>query len=132
MELEMATCLSASEFGGMLFSKAAREKSSEIVESGDFHIDLGSRQVRVRGKELWLTDEEFELLVFLVGHPTSIITPHTRLSTRWGRNVIHQAEVLRVLTHLRKKLESVGCSQYIRTEPWIVYRFDPRSRDEIH
>jgi len=128
----MATWLSVSELRGMLFSDSGRGKSSEIVESGDFRIDLGSRQVQVRGQELQLTDEEFELLVFLVGHPTGIITPHTRLSTRWGRNGVHQAEVLRVLTQLRKKLESLGGSQYIRTEPWVVYRFDPRSRDAIH
>jgi len=128
----MATWLSASELHGMLFSDSGREKSCEIVESGDFRIDLGSRQAQVRGQELRLTDEEFELLVYLVGHPTSIITPHTRLSTRWGRNAVHQAEVLRVLAQLRKKLESVGGSHYLRTEPWVIYRFDPRSRDAIH
>jgi len=128
---EMATWLSASELAGMLSSESGREKA-EIVESGDFRIDLASRQVRVRGQELQLSEEEFDLLVFLVGHPTSIITPHTRLSTRWGRSPIHQAEVLRVLSQLRKKLEALGCSSYIRTEPWIVYRFDPRSRDQIH
>jgi DNA-binding response OmpR family regulator len=130
----MAISSSVSEFTGLrtFLSESTPENPSETVVSGDFRIDLGSRQVNVRGQELRLSDEEFELLVFLVGHPTRIITPHTRLSTRWGRNAIHQADVCRVLTQLRKKLEAVGCSHYIRTEPWIVYRFDPRSRNDIH
>lgn len=129
----MAILSSMNEFIGQraFLSGSGSGTSSEIIETGDFVIDLGTRQVKVRSQQLELSDEEFELLVFLVGHPTSIITPQTRLSTRWGRNLIHQAEVLGVLTQLRKKLESVGCSNYIRTEPWIVYRFDPRNR-EVH
>jgi DNA-binding response OmpR family regulator len=128
----MATWLNTSELAGRFFSESKLENSREIMENGDLRIDLGTRQARVRGEELQLSEEEFELLVFLVGHPTSIITPHTRLSTRWGRNAVHQPEVFRVLNQLRKKLESAGCYHYIRTEPWIVYRFDPRKRDEIH
>lgn len=128
----MATSLNASGLTGRFVRESKPENSKEIMESGDLRIDLGTRQASAHGQELQLTDEEFELLVFLVGHPTSIITPHTRLSTRWGQNPVHQSEVLRVLTQLRKKLESIGCSHYIRTEPWLVYRFDPKSRNEIH
>jgi two-component system, OmpR family, response regulator len=123
----MATWLNAAELTRMLLTDASPNKSSEIVEVGDFRIDLGNRQVRVQEQQLQLTDQEFDLLVFLVGHPTSIITPQTRLSTRWG-NRVHQAEVLRVLTDLRKKLDTLGCGHYIRTESWLVYRFDPHSR----
>lgn len=119
-----------SESGRSLLRESAGEKSS--LECGDLSIELESREVRVRGHELQLSAEEFDLLVFLVGHATGIITPQTRLSTRWGRDVIHHSEVLRVLTQLRKKLEEMGCAHYIRTEPWVVYRFDPRSRDAIH
>ncbi len=108
----------------MLFSDAKREDSPEIIQAGDFRLNVETREVSVREHKLPLSNDEFELLVFLVGHPTSIITPHTRLSTRWGRTLVHQAEVLRVLSQLRKKLEAVGCSHYIRTEPWVVYRFD--------
>jgi DNA-binding response OmpR family regulator len=128
----MATWLNASELPGRILLESKPENSADIIESGDFRIDLQSREASVRGQELRLSDEEFELLVFLIGHPTRIITPHTRLSTQWRRKPVHQAEVLRVLTQLRKKLEFAGCPHYIRTEPWIVYRFDPRNRDDVH
>jgi len=128
----MATWVNAAELTRTFLADTSSRKTSETIEAGDFCIDLGSRAVKISGKELRLTEQEFELLVFLVRHPTSIITPHTRLSTRWGRNPVHQADVLRVLSQLRQKLEALGCTRYIRTEPWLVYRFDPHSEHEKH
>jgi two-component system, OmpR family, KDP operon response regulator KdpE len=100
-----------------------------VFVTGDFHIDLGSQRVTVRGQELRLDEEEFEMLVFLAGHHTNIITPQTRLTTRWGREHIRQSDFLRVLANLQRKLESIpGGARYIRTEPWLVCRFDPGNR----
>ena len=42
---------------------------SGLVESGDFRIELARRTVTLRGPELPLTSEEFDVLVFLAGHP---------------------------------------------------------------
>jgi len=97
-----------------------------IVTAGDFCIDLRSHRVLVRGHELRLNEAEFEMLMFLTGHHTNIITPHTRLTTRWSREQVHQSDFLRLLANLQRKLESVpGGARYIRTEPWLVCRFDP-------
>ncbi|MBZ5705640.1 MAG: winged helix-turn-helix domain-containing protein [Acidobacteriia bacterium] len=102
------------------------ETQNDILESGDFHIDLRSRTVTVRGQEIHLTSEEFDMLVFLAGHPRRVVTPRTLLSTRWGDHEVRQTQFLRVLTALRQKIESAaGRAGYIRTEPWIFYRFDP-------
>lgn len=100
-----------------------------VVTTGDFRLDLGSHHVTVRGQELRLDEEEFEMLVFLAGHHTNIITPQTRLTTRWGREHIRQSDFLRVLANLQRKLESIsGGARYIRTEPWLVCRFEPGNR----
>jgi DNA-binding response OmpR family regulator len=102
---------------------------AHIIETDDFRIDLGARTVRVRDRELDLSSEEFDLLVFLVGHPNSIITPHTALSTKGSENRVRRAEVLRVLLSLQKKIETrVDGGHYIRTEPWVVYRFNSALR----
>lgn len=99
-----------------------------IVTTGDFRIDLRSHRVLVKGHELRLDEEEFEMLMFLTGHPTNIVTLQTRLTTRWGREHVHQADFLRLLAKLQRKLESVpGGAHYIRTEPWMVCRFHPGS-----
>jgi hypothetical protein len=96
-------------------------------EAGDFSIDLATRSVVVRGQELQLTSAEFEMLVFLIGHQKSVVTPNTMLTTNWSGREVRQAEFVRVLISLRKKLDSVTGStpSYIRTESWIFYNFSP-------
>jgi len=132
----MASSSSMSELAGqqtlMHASGSVNEADKDVMVRGDFRVDLRTRQATVQGQELRLTQEEFEMLVFLIGHPQSIITPQTRLTTRWGRTQIRQADFLRVLAELRKKLESAEGSHYIRTEPWVVYRFDPHHEDGVH
>ena len=114
-------------------SRAGNPAEQDVIEAGDFRVDFRTRRAAVRGHELRLTQEEFDLLAFLIGHPKSIITPHTRLSTRWGHDQVRQSDFLRVMAQLQKKLQAAeGSSNYIRTEPWVVYRFDPRSRDAVH
>jgi len=98
---------------------------TRIIKTGDFRIDLEARTVWVCDRELQLSSEEFDLLVFLAGHPTSVITAHTTLSTRCGENLVRRAGVLQVLPALQKKIEaSVSGGHYIRTEPMLVCRFN--------
>jgi two-component system KDP operon response regulator KdpE len=130
----MATMLTLREFPRQ-FEKVEGHMPSlvkgdeRVFTTGDFRIDLGSHHVIVKGHELRLDEEEFEMLVFLAGHHTNVITPQTRLTTRWGREHIRQSDFLRVLANLQRKLESIpGGSRYIRTEPWMVCRFDPGNR----
>ena len=97
-----------------------------LVEVGDFRIDLDTRSVRLRDHELSLSPEEFDLLVFMAANPKRIITSHTKLSTRCGYHQVRQVEMLPTLLSLRKKLQTVADgSRYIRTEPWVCYRFEP-------
>jgi DNA-binding response OmpR family regulator len=114
---------------GALFQRApeVREKTQgEIIENGDFRIDLQSHKVTVRGQEAELTPAEFDMLVFLSGHPRRVVTPSTLLSSRFGDHRVRQTQFLQVLMALRQKIESAaGRAGYIRTEPWIFYRFDP-------
>ena len=103
-----------------------RTAGAELIQAGDFRIDLRSREVTVRGKEVQLTQEELDLLVFLTTHPKKLITPSTRLVTRARADRVRQTQFLRVLLQLSRKVEpDTGSHHYIRTEPWVFYRFDP-------
>lgn len=106
---------------------AKDEPELQLVEIGDFHIDLQARAVRVKDRSLHLTPKEFDLLVYLARHPGKVITHRALLSAIWGENSVEQPEYLRVFVgHLRKKLEAdEGTSRYIITEPWVGYRFEP-------
>ena len=102
-------------------------EASEIVDVGDFHIDLATRTVVVAGRELKLTPKEFDLLLYLSQHPHRVIPHRTLLAAIWGANSTEQPEYLRVfIGQLRKKVEPDPAEpHYLLTERWVGYRFEP-------
>lgn len=104
------------------------EAVQTTLDVGDFHVNLESREVKVRGKEIHLTPKEFDLLIHFIKHSGKVLTHRTLLSAIWGSNYVEQNEYLRVfIGNLRKKIEVDATPRYIVTEPWIGYRFDPGS-----
>jgi len=106
-----------------------KEKIETKIEVGDFLVNLETHQILVKNKELHLTPKEFELLAYLVKNHGKVITHRTLLGAIWGGNFTEQTEYLRVfLGNLRKKIEpNLAKPQYILTEPWVGYRFNPSS-----
>lgn len=96
-----------------------------VIESGDFHVDLESRNVTVKGREIRLTPKEFDLLIYFMNHAGKVLTHHTLLAAVWGGDYVEQDQYLRVFVgHLRKKIEpDASGKKYILTEPWVGYRF---------
>jgi len=106
---------------------APSETTQTVFDSGDFHVDLESRAITVRGKPVHLTPKESDLLVYFIKHAGKVLTHRTLLAALWGGNYVEQNEYLRVFVgNVRKKIEMDPAKpQYILTEPWIGYRFDP-------
>lgn len=114
--------------------RAALRRSSETpaekptrYEDGDFMIDPSTREVLVNGESVHLTPKEFDLLIFLFQNRNRVITHRAILTAIWGGNFTEQTEYLRVFVgQLRKKVEkNPSQPRYLRTEPWVGYRFDP-------
>lgn len=108
--------------------RSPNEKKEEtLLEAGDFSINSATHQVFVRGEEIHLTPKEFELLTYLIRNHGKVLTHRTLLGAIWGGNFTEQTEYLRVfLGNLRKKIEpNPSKPQYILTEPWVGYRFNP-------
>lgn len=104
------------------------ETTQLTLEVGDFHVNLESREVKVRDKDVHLTPKEFDLLIYFIKHSGKVLTHRTLLAAIWGSNYVEQNEYLRVfIGNLRKKIELEATPRYIVTEPWIGYRFDPGS-----
>jgi two-component system KDP operon response regulator KdpE len=103
------------------------EATQTTLDSGDFHVDLETREITARGKSIHLTPKEFDLLVYFIKHSGKVLTHRTLLAAVWGGNYVEQNEYLRVFVgNLRKKIEpDAATPRYILTEPWIGYRFDP-------
>ncbi len=108
-------------------SLTPEQPEAPIVEVGHFRIDIPARRVEVKQQEIHLTPKEFDLLVYLARHPEKVITHRALLAAVWGPNSVGQTEYLRVFVgRLRKKIElDESAPRYIRTAPWVGYRFEP-------
>lgn len=106
-------------------SPDVHDSSEAVLEDGDFRIDPSTREVVVDGETVHLTPKEFDLLVFLFRNRGKVITHRAILTAIWGGNFTEQTEYLRVFVgQLRKKIEKEPSTpRFIRTEPWVGYRF---------
>jgi len=106
--------------------RRAPERATAAIEAGDFVVDAQAHTITVLGKPIHLTPKEFDLLLHLARNAGKVMTHRALLTAVWGVQSAHQPEYLRVFVgQLRKKLESETGRQYIRTEPWVGYRFVP-------
>jgi len=110
---------------GSALRRADSAGSSGVIKRGDLVIDVDRRRVVRGADELRLTPKELELLLFLAQHAGRVLTHRAILKAIWGPNAVDQPEHLRVLVNsLRRKLErDPARPQYIKTEPWVGYRF---------
>jgi two-component system, OmpR family, KDP operon response regulator KdpE len=104
---------------------ASPEGGPESVHLPDLEINLATRRVISKGREVRLTPKEFDLLHFLLANPNVPITHGRLLQAVWGPDYGDQVEYLRVFVNqLRKKLEpDPSKPRYLLTEPWVGYRF---------
>lgn len=106
---------------------ATIDQQDKVLQVGDFRADLEARSIKVHKTEVHLTLKEYELLVYLIRHPNKVVTHRALLGAVWGGDYVEQTEYLRVFVgQIRKKIEPNPTKpHYIRTEPWIGYRFSP-------
>jgi DNA-binding response OmpR family regulator len=99
-----------------------------VVEGTDqLCIDTGRRDVRLDGSLLRLTRREYDLLVFLVGHPGRVFTRPQLLKWVWGHDIISGERTVDVhVRRLRRKLRKLG--PIITTVRGIGYRLDDTAR----
>jgi two-component system, OmpR family, KDP operon response regulator KdpE len=97
------------------------------LEIGDFKVDQSTRTVQVRNETVHLTPKEYELLLYFLRNPGKVLTHRILLGAIWGGDSVEQNEYLRVfIGQLRKKIEKDSANpEYIVTDPWVGYRFNP-------
>jgi two-component system KDP operon response regulator KdpE len=95
--------------------------------SKELTLDFESRLLSVRGAEVHLTPKEFDVLKHLIANQGKPLTHRRILQSVWGPDYGEETENLRVvINQLRKKIESDPAHpKFIRTEPWVGYRFQP-------
>ncbi len=94
---------------------------------GNIAVDMTARTVEKAGKPVHLTPTEFALLSKLAEKPGAVLTHRQLLAAVWGTTAGVTNDTLRVhMGSLRRKLEDdPNRPRWIRTEPWVGYRFSP-------
>ena len=66
-------------------------------------------------------------MTFLMRNEGKVLTYQNLRIAIWGRTYADQPDAVRVLVRqLRKKIErNPSTPKYLKTEPWIGYRFEP-------
>ena len=109
--------------------RSAPEPDQSVIESKGLEVDLGAHSVRRDGEEVHLTPTEYDLLRVFVRNQGRLLTHRMLLTDVWGAEYGDDITVLRgQIANLRRKLEPREGRRrhYIRTEPGIGYRFDPK------
>lgn len=80
-------------------------------------IDGGSQQVLRNGRPVPLTNNEFNLLLFLASHPDRVLSKEELFRAVWGEDSENTQKVVsNTISNLRKKIEpSSHSTKYIRT-----------------
>jgi len=115
------------ELMARLRAAVRRSASPERVDTADFVVDLGARQVTRDGAPVRLTPTEWSLLAALVTRPGRLVSREQLLREVWGPAYGSETNYLRVyVANLRKKLEpDPARPRYLHTEPGMGYRFTP-------
>jgi len=110
-----------------LLRRQSQGEHKPVSRWGDVEVDRGARAVRKGGRDVHLTPTEFSLLTTILSKPGAVWTHKQLLAAVWGTTAGVTNDTLRVhMGSLRRKLEdNPDRPRFIRTEPWVGYRFSP-------
>ena len=107
-------------------SKAA-QKNERIIEVSDLKLDLDSRRVFEKDKELNLTAKEFDILELLTQNPDKVYSREKLLNIVWGNKLHEAGDVRSVDVHVRRLREKIEPNpsepKYIHTKWGVGYYF---------
>ncbi len=103
---------------------APKHGNDSIYSVEDLKMDVARHQVFLKGKEVELTPNEFDILQILIQNAGRVVTHRTLIHEVWGTYTENDDRMLRVnISNLRKKIEpDPNQPHYLLTELGIGYR----------
>lgn len=101
--------------------EAIKRRSSELngnrlLKCGELEVDMLDREFTVRGTKVDLTNNEFNLLVYLLKKKNQIVTQEEIAENVWDIHFDTQTNYINVyISYLRKKIRSHSKKEYIDT-----------------
>ena len=99
---------------------------SNVLVVGDMKIDCDSRSLFIKGKEIYLTAKEFDLLELLAFNPNRVYSRDALLKTVWGADYPGDGRTVDVhIRRLREKIEDNSSEpKYVHTKWGVGYYFN--------
>jgi DNA-binding response OmpR family regulator len=107
LSARIAAIIRRKQFGGISF-----------INQAFFSIDTMGRVVKVNGKELDLTQKEYQLLLFLIVNKNKVLSKNAIAQHLWGDDMDYADNYDFIYTHiknLRKKIVATGGEDCIRS-----------------
>lgn len=103
---------------------AASQLVPASVRAGALQVDPLRRRVRLSGRELRLTEQEFQLLYFLAGNPGHVFDRQALLDAVWGSHTyVTVRSVDALVKRLRQQLRLAGKNEpLVETVRGVGYR----------
>lgn len=92
--------------------------------NGDLLLDFDKRRVLIEGKDVHLTQTEYNIVTLLARNAGKVLTYDSIIRSIWGPNSGTDNQILRVnMANIRRKMEkNPGEPKYIFTEMGVGYR----------
>jgi DNA-binding response OmpR family regulator len=101
--------------------RRARPPAAEVLEAGPVRIDMRTRDVRVAGRRIHLSQKEYELLVQLAHEPERVFTKEELLYEVWEYRAPARTRTLDShASRLRRKLRAAGTGDALVENVWGV------------
>ena len=98
----------------------ARTDHDDVSTLGPVTLARGAREVRVDGREVELTQREFDLLEYLMRHSGQVVSRDALLETVWG--FVSPGETRTVEVHVAQLRKKLGHPDLIRTVRGVGYK----------
>lgn len=97
-------------------SRRSSSGDDKVLRCGDLEIRMLERTFKVNGKEVDLTNNEYNLLVYLLKHKDEIVTQEEIAKNVWDIHFDTQTNYINVyISYLRKKIRDYSEYEYIDT-----------------
>jgi DNA-binding response OmpR family regulator len=101
--------------------RRAHPPAPPVVEAAPVRIDTRTRDVRVHGRRVQLSQKEYELLLQLAREPDRVFTKAELLRDVWGYRVMGRTRTLDShASRLRRKLREAGVTRELVDNVWGV------------
>lgn len=94
---------------------------------GAMTIDEKSRIIKIADEVVELTAKEYDLLLYLIQNPSTVLTRDMFLNRLWGYDYYGDSRIIDA--HIKKIRKKIGvCANYIQTVTGVGYKFEVKDK----